>query len=79
MIAIESYSSDKDIGDVSFSPMLYLYLIFYTLEFLLNLLFNSKLTRSLDFSINFDVTSISIQDLRTSKVIGIRHESHELY
>jgi len=67
------------VGNVSFSPHLYLTNVFYCLTFKLNLISVSKMCESLSCFMNFSPTGCTIQDLNTKRMIGLGEKINGLY
>ena len=69
----------KGIGLAHPLPSLPLHSVLYAPECHFNLIFISKITRTLNCSITFSDKSVILQDHSTRKTIGIGHEFQGLY
>ena len=78
-LANGSQSIAKGIGSVCPLPSLPLTSVLYVPNFPFNLISISKLTRDLHCVLTFSRNSVTLQDRRTGKTIGIRHESQGLF
>ena len=74
-LANGSQTIAKGIGSVCPLPSLPLTSVLYVPNFPFNLISISKLTRDLHYVLNFSHNSVTLQDRRTRKTIGIGHES----
>ena len=78
-LANGSQTIAKGIGSVCPLPSLPLTSVLYVSNFPFNLISISKLTRDLHCVITFSHNSVTLQDRRTGKTIGIGHESQGLF
>ena len=78
-LANGSQTIAKGIGSVCPLPSLPHTSVLYVPNFLFNLISISKLTRDLHCVLTFSHNSITLQDRRTGKTIGIGHESQGLF
>ena len=78
-LANGSQTIAKGIGSVCPLPSLPLTSILYVPNFSFNLISISKLTRDLHCVLTFSHNSVTLQDRRTGKTIGIGHESQGLF
>ncbi|RVW27700.1 Retrovirus-related Pol polyprotein from transposon RE2 [Vitis vinifera] len=78
-LANGSQTMAKGIGLAHPLPSLPLHSVLYAPECPFNLIFISKITRTLNYSITFSDKSMILQDRSTGKTIGIGRESQGLY
>ena len=78
-LANGSQTIDKGIGSVYPLPFLPLTSVLYVPNFPFNLISISKLTRDLHRVLPFSHNSVTLQERRTGKTIGIGHESQGLF
>ena len=78
-LANSSQTIAKGIGSVCPLPSLPLTSVLYVPNFPFNLISISKLTRDLHCVLTFSHNSVTLQDQRTRKTIGIGHESQGLF
>ena len=78
-LANGSQTIAKGIGSVCPLPSLPLTSVLYVPNFPFNLISISKLTRDLHCVLTFSHNSVTLQDRRTRKTIGIGHESQSLF
>ena len=78
-LANGSQTIAKGIGSICPLPSLLLTSVFYVPNFPFNLISISKLTHDLHCVFAFSHASITLQDRRTMKTIGIGHESQGLF
>jgi len=71
--------SSHSVGIVHLFPSLLIDNVLYVPESPFNLIFISRLTRSLDCIISFTKDSVCLQDESSGWMIGTRCESHGLY
>jgi len=75
----KSYVLVQYVGNVSFSPTLYLTNVLYCPNFNLNLISVSKMCTSLSYFVNFSTDCCIIQDLSTKRMIGLGENLNGLY
>ena len=78
-LAYGSTSYTESMGTVNATPSLSLSYVLYIPKFLFNLLFGSRLTKSLNCSITLFPDHCVFQGHRMQKTIGTGHESEDIY
>ena len=78
-LANGSQTIAEGIGSVCPLPSLHLTSLLYVPNFPFNLIYISKLTHDLHCVLTFSHNSVTLQDRRTGKTIGIEHESQGLF